>query len=130
MRVPHSVYPSINPEINRPTAVQGAKLGHDVLQPNQSLWTVIDIHRHASIQTTIRNSNGRNREHKTDNRLVTGATAHAVQLRQDGQTGIHPPVNAVLCTCLLGLIKSTGGDLAGDALLPAHFVQVVDSWKG
>jgi hypothetical protein len=27
------------PRINRPTAIQGAKLGHDVLQPNQSLWT-------------------------------------------------------------------------------------------
>lgn len=82
------------------------------------------------IQTAIRNSNGRNREHKTNKRLVTGAAAHVVQLRQDGQTGIHPPVNAVLCACLLRLIEGTGGDLAGDALFPAHFVQVVDSWKG
>lgn len=82
------------------------------------------------IQTAIRNSNSRNREHKTDKRLVTGAAAHVVQLGQDGQTGIHPPVNTVLCACLLRLIEGAGGDLAGDALFPAHFVQVVDSWKG
>lgn len=60
---------------------------------------------------------------------MTGAAAHAVQLGQDGQTGIHPPVNAVLCACLLGLIESAGGDLAGNAFFPAHFIQVVDGWE-
>ena len=82
------------------------------------------------IQPAIGNSNSRNREHKTYQRLVTGAAAHVVQLGQDGQTGIHPSVNAVLCACLLRLIEGAGGDLAGDALFPAHFVQVVDGCEG
>jgi len=56
--------------------------------------------------------------------------AHVVQLGQNRQAGIHPPLNTVLCTCLLRLIEGAGGDLAGDALLPAHFVQVVDGWEG
>jgi hypothetical protein len=54
--------------------------------------------------------------------------AHIIQLGQDRQAGIHPPINAVLCACLFGLIEGTGGDLGGDALLPADFVQVVDGW--
>lgn len=51
--------------------------------------------------------------------------AHVLQLLQDGQARVHPPVNAVLCACLLGLVEGAGSDLAGDALLPADFVQVV-----
>jgi hypothetical protein len=54
--------------------------------------------------------------------------AHVIQLRQNSQAGIHPSLNAVLRTYLLGLVESAGGDLAGDALLPAHFVQVVNSY--
>jgi hypothetical protein len=54
--------------------------------------------------------------------------AHVVQLGQDGQAGVHPSLNAVLCTCFFGLVEGARGDLAGDALLPADFVQVVDSW--
>jgi hypothetical protein len=52
--------------------------------------------------------------------------AHVVQLAQNRQAGVHPPLNAILCTYFFGLVESAGGDLAGDALLPAHFVQVVD----
>ena len=57
---------------------------------------------------------------------VKNLVAHVVQLGQNGQAGVHPPLNAVLRAYLLGLIEGAGGDLAGDALLPAHFVQVVD----
>lgn len=53
--------------------------------------------------------------------------AHVIELGQNSQAGVHPALNAVLRACLLGLIEGAGGDLAGDALLPAHFVQVVDS---
>lgn len=52
--------------------------------------------------------------------------AHVIQLRQNSQAGVHPPLNAVLRASLLGLIEGAGGDLAGDTLLPANFVQVVD----
>lgn len=52
--------------------------------------------------------------------------AHFLQVLQDTNLGIHPPVNTVLCAGLFGLAEGVGRDLGGDAFLPAHVVELVD----
>jgi hypothetical protein len=73
-------------------------------------------------QVDERGMRGQREDQDIKSHLVT---AHVLQLLQDRQACIHPPVNAVLCACLLRFVKGAGGNLAGDALLPADFVEVV-----
>lgn len=54
------------------------------------------------------------------------STAHGLQLLQNRHLSVHPPINAVLGTCLLALAEATGGDAGVDALLPACVVEAVD----
>lgn len=65
--------------------------------------------------------------HKTP--MESKLTPHGLQLLQNRHLSVHPPINAVLGTCLLAFAEATGGNVAGDALLPACVVEAVDSCK-
>lgn len=55
------------------------------------------------------------------------ATAQNIQMRQDGQLGVEPPLNAVLGASLLVPVEGAGGDgLATDALAEADIIQLMD----
>lgn len=45
---------------------------------------------------------------------------------QNGQVGVHPPFDAVLCAGLFGPVQTSRGDLSGNALLPADIGEVVN----
>ena len=55
---------------------------------------------------------------------------HLLQVLDDGHVGVHVSIDAVLHARLLVAIQSTLGETAGDTLLEAHRVELVDCWCG
>src|SRR5690625_1668595 len=54
--------------------------------------------------------------------------SHLFQMLQNRKVGIHPPINTILCAGLFTSVHRSGGDLSGDAFLPAHICELVNSY--